>query len=415
MRYLKNILRFQKDLVRNVEEKNEKLLIENVNYHRTSIENLGEVVLPDPNTGDFKLSVMPFENTGEWVSLPHGFKLWEESFNEVLKYIPLQEGANTHYVTIDTKFFTTDEFLRREGVHIDGNFCVDPYFSSSIIQENSSSGGDSPKRSREEIRKLIRQKAQDAKRRQLLNSNPDNSSPKDLKKNLATIFRTSWGGASPNLDKSSWGGASPNLDKSSWGGASPDLDKSSWGGASPNLDKSSWGGASPDLDKSSGGGASPDLGRSSWGGASYESVSILPRYSLVKDENNIYSLIRESNFVAHPDNSHVKMDWVLPYDLVIPISEYVSSTKGGILTVSSEVGCQAWDGDFYGEIMSEGSFEKMEDQLSDDRKVIFEKNKLYFMSSNTPHETLLINKGKRRTFLRITLNHNYQNQVFTKR
>ena len=126
-------------------------------------------------------------------------------------------------------------------------------------------------------------------------------------------------------------------------------------------------------------------------------------------------MIRESNFVAHPDNSHVKMDWVLPYDLVIPISEYVSSTKGGILTVSSEVGCQAWDGDFYGEIMSEGSFEKMEDQLSDDRKVIFEKNKLYFMSSNTPHETLLINKGKRRTFLRITLNHNYQNQVFTKR
>ena len=379
MKYLKNILKFQKDLVRNVEEKNEKLLIENVNYHRTSIENLGEVVLPDPNTGDFKLSVMPFENTDEWVSLPHGFKLWEESFNEVLKYIPLQEGANTHYVTIDTKFFTTDEFLRREGVHIDGNFCVDPYFSSSIIQENSSSGGDSPKRSREEIRKLIRQKAQDAKRRQLLNSNPDNSSPKDLKKNLATIFRTSWGGASPNLDKSSWGGASPNLDKSS------------------------------------GGGDSPDLGRSSWGGASYESVSILPRYSLVKDENNIYSLIRESNFVAHPDNSHVKMDWVLPYDLVIPISEYVSSTKGGILTVSSEVGCQAWDGDFYGEIMSEGSFEKMEDQLSDDRKVIFEKNKLYFMSSNTPHETLLINKGKRRTFLRITLNHNYQNQVFTKR
>ena len=136
---------------------------------------------------------------------------------------------------------------------------------------------------------------------------------------------------------------------------------------------------------------------------------------MVKDENNIYSLIRESNFVAHPDNSHVKMDWVLPYDLVIPISEYVSSTKGGILTVSSEVGCQAWDGDFYGEIMSEGSFEKMEDQLSDDRKVIFEKNKLYFMSSNTPHETLLINKGKRRTFLRITLNHNYRNQVFTKR
>ena len=105
------------------------------------------------------------------------------------------------------------------------------------------------------------------------------------------------------------------------------------------------------------------------------------------------------------------MDWVLPYDIVIPVSEYVSSTKGGILTVSTEVGCQAWTGDFHGEIMSEGSFEKMEDQLTDDRKIVFEKNQLYFMSSNTPHETLLINKGKRRTFLRITLNHNYQNSA----
>jgi hypothetical protein len=60
--------------------------------------------------------------------------------------------------------------------------------------------------------------------------------------------------------------------------------------------------------------------------------------------------------------------------------------------------------------MSEGSFENMTDQLSDDRKIIFEKNQLYFMSSNTPHETLLISKGKRRTFLRITLNHDYQNE-----
>ena len=73
---------------------------------------------------------MPFENNGEWVSLPEGFKIWEDSFNEILKRIPLQEGANTHYVTIDTKFFTTDDFLRREGIHIDGNFCVDPYFTS---------------------------------------------------------------------------------------------------------------------------------------------------------------------------------------------------------------------------------------------------------------------------------------------
>lgn len=342
MKYLKTIFKFKES---NEPQKEETMLIENVNYHRTSVKNLGEVVLPDPKVGDFKLSVMPFENNGSWVSLPDGFKLWEESFNEVLKRIPLQEGANTHYVTIDTKFFTTDEYLRREGVHIDGNFCVDPYFSSDILEKKS------------------------------------------------------WGGASP-APSPSWGGARYEpVSKSSWGGASP---RPSWGGAKYEpVSKSSWGGASP---------------RPSWGGARYEyeyaelESMNNPKYSLVKGENNVYSLVRESQFEAQQDNSHVKMDWVLPYpEVVIPISEYVSNTKGGILTVSTEVGCQAWTGDFYGEVLSEGSFENMENQLTDDRKVVFEKNQLYFMSSNTPHETLLINKGKRRTFMRITLNHNYDN------
>jgi len=338
MKYLKNLLKFKESLLSKPESKSEKMLIENVNYHRTSVKNLGEVILPDPNTGDFKLSVMPFENNGSWVSLPEGFKQWEESFNEVLKYIPLQEGANTHYVTIDTKFFTTDEFLRREGVHMDGNFCVDPYFTSSLNEEMSS-----------------------------------------------------WGGASYD-GNSSWGGASYQEPKSSWGGAEPDV-KSSWGGAEPDV-KSSWGGAEP---------------MPSWGGA--RSNTTTPQYRIVRGEDGVARIVRESKFEEMPDNSHVKMDWVLPYDITIPISEYVSSSKGGILTVSTEVGCQAWSGDFYGEVMSEGSFEKMEDQLTDDRKVIFEKNQLYFMSSNTPHETLLISKGKRRTFLRITLNHNYNNSL----
>ena len=129
MKYLKKRNPFLED-IKTSEENKTKMLIENVNYHRTRVENLGEVILPDPKHGDFKLSVMPFENNGEWVSLPEGFKIWEDSFNEILKRIPLQEGANTHYVTIDTKFFTTDDFLRREGIHIDGNFCVDPYFTS---------------------------------------------------------------------------------------------------------------------------------------------------------------------------------------------------------------------------------------------------------------------------------------------
>jgi len=308
-------------------------LINNVNLHKTFVNEVCNLVLPDPEHGDLKLSVFPFENNSKWVSLPEPFKIWEKSFNEVCKRIPLQEGSNQHYITIDTKFFTNDEFLRREGVHVDGNFCVDPNFKS--INKKSSKG----------------------------------------------LLKESWGGASFNDDepKSSWGGASFNDEepKSSWGGAKP---KSSWGGATfkevEPESKSSWGGAKP---------------KSSWGGASFR-------------ENKVYE--------AMDDNSHVKMDWVLPYKLTIPVGDYISENKGGILTVSTEVGCQAWSGDFVGEILSEGAFTEMESQLSDENKIIFEKNKLYFMSSNTPHETLLITKGKRRTFMRITLNHNYDNSIF---
>ena len=335
MKYLKNSEKFKESL----ETKPVIKLIENVNFHKTHVKQLGEVQLPDPEFGDLKLSVMPFENTGEWVSLPEGFKIWEQSFNDVLKKIPLQEGANKHYITIDTKFFTTDEFLRREGVHIDGNFCVDPKF-----------------------RKINETTIEDV-------LDPDFFDDVD---EYEDEFKASWGGAEP---LPSWGGATYKKTdkdfKSSWGGASP---KPSWGGAEYKTDKhlkSSWGGAT-------------------WGGA---------RFSYT------------DKYEEKADNSHVKMDWVLPYkDIIIPIADYVSESKGGILTVSTEVGCQAWDGEFYGEILGEGAFTEMEDQLTDDRKVIFEKNQLYFMSSNTPHETLLITKGKRRTFLRITLNHNYKNE-----
>lgn len=311
MKYLKRIDKFLE------KGRKEERLIENVNYHKTTIKSLGEVNLPDPEFGDFKLSVMPFENDGEWVSLPEGFKIWEDSFNQVIKNIPLQEGANTHYVTIDTKFFTTDEFLRREGVHIDGNFCVDPNF------------------------------------RKMNETTVEDVLDDDYLSDVEAEFKASWGGAEP---KPSWGGARYE-----------DEDfKASWGGAEP---------------------------RPSWGGAR----------------------AREYQYEAKADNSHVKMDWVLPYkDVVIPIADYVSESKGGILTVSTEVGCQAWGGEFYGEILGEGSFENMKEQLTDDRKVVFEKNQLYFMSSNTPHETLMISKGKRRTFMRITLNHEYRNSAIAR-
>lgn len=45
MRYLKNILKFKESLLQKTETKKEKLLIENVNFHRTNVKNLGEVHL----------------------------------------------------------------------------------------------------------------------------------------------------------------------------------------------------------------------------------------------------------------------------------------------------------------------------------------------------------------------------------
>ena len=319
----KDVKRLTEEIISGLGLPKQIRLVENVTYHKTHVKRLGTVVLPDPQHGDLKLSVMPFENTGKWVSLPEGFKMWEKAFNNVIKRIPLQEGANTHYVTIDTKFFTKDEFLRREGVHIDGNFCVDPNFRS--LNENE--------------------------------------------------FKSSWGGAMP-----SWGGArykEPETDFDQTSEYFQDVNSTGLNSDSDFMGdtKASWGGATP---------------LPTWGG------------------------IRGKRFQVLENNAHVEMDWVLPYDITIPISEYVSDKKGGIITVSTEVGCQAWNGTFIGEVMGEGSYEKMKDQLTEDKKIIFEENGLYFMSSNTPHETLLIEKGKRRTFMRITLNHNYMNEAILK-
>lgn len=216
--------------------------------------------LPNPQYGDMKLNVFPFVHNGKYSKLPEQFKLWEYSFNAVLKHIPLHDGANDHFVTIDSKFFTTDDFLRREGVHIDGNFCVDP-----------------------------------------------------------------------NFNHSTWGG-----DKDGDG---------TWAGLHMN------------------------------------------------------------------ENMEIVSDWASPYDIDIPIGTYVSDNKGGIISISNEIGCQAWEGEFIGEVSDGGDFSNMYKQLSEDKKIVFGKDEVYFMTSNTPHETLMIPKGTRRTFMRISLNHEYPNEI----
>jgi hypothetical protein len=225
--------------------------------HVTRIESLGRIIVANPQYGDMKLSVFPFEHTGRRQYLPEGFKIWEDNFNAMLKHVPLHEGANKHYLTIDSKFFTQDDFLRREGVHIDGNFCADPNFEG-----------------------------------------------------------TTWGGT----------------------------------------------------------------------GTTWSGIGVTPTLEVVKN-------------------------WVSPYPGEIPFGTYVSGDRGGILAVSNEIGCQAWGGVFEGKILDEGACDHLADQLTDVRKIVLDQHELYFMSSNTPHETLMINKGTRRTFMRITLNHEYPNAL----
>lgn len=224
-----------------------------------TIKDLGVLPVSDPKYGDMKLNVFPINHLGRRVLLPNEFKLWETEVNRILQFVPLQPNATQHYVTIDSKFFTVPETLRREGIHADGNFCVDPTFQGAT-----------------------------------------------------------------------------------------------WGGTTTTT---------------------------TWGGAKYhpEFVAVTP--------------------------------WVSPYGVYPPVGTYVSELLGGILCASSYVGCQAWQGEFQGEVASEGCCDHLADQFTEDKKVVMEANRLYFMTSNTPHETLLIPKGVRRTFIRLTLDHRYENKA----
>lgn len=221
---------------------------------------MGSLHLPDPEAGDMKLNVFPIYHKRNWMELPQNFKNYEYALNTILNQIPVQDDAREHYVTIDSKFFTTQDFLRREGVHVDGNFCADPDFK-----------------------------------------------------------KTTWGGT-----------------QTTWGGTR----------ISPKL--------------------------------------------------------------------KIETNWVSEHKVKIPIGTYISDNLGGIITVSNEVGCRAWDGQFKGLVGNEGDFSSMEEQLTIDKEYILGKDQIWAMSSNTPHETLLIDQGKRRTFMRITLDHKYENaQLFS--
>lgn len=217
------------------------------------IKQLGTMKVVDPDYGDLKLTVMPFIHS-KGIELPTAFRIWQQQVTDLLELIPIQLQAQQHYITIDSKYFTEDDYLRREGLHIDGNFCYDPNFSYAT-----------------------------------------------------------------------------------------------WGGTT-------------------------------WAGTCIEDGEVITKFKS-------------------------------PFDIKIPLGAYVSESKGGLITVSSFGGCEGYAGIMPSHVGNEGAYS--DEHIKHLEPVLFEANEINFMSSNTPHRTLMIPQGTRRTLLRITLDCNYDNSALT--
>ena len=90
----------------------------------------------------------------------------------------------------------------------------------------------------------------------------------------------------------------------------------------------------------------------------------------------------------------------------------MAEDKGGLFVVSTNIGTRFWDGEVPDDVRDSGSMEHLRHtELCMSKSRLIPKNELVFMTSNTPHETLKIPKGTRRTFMRLTLNHNYDNKA----
>lgn len=261
---------------------------------------MSSINMPDPDYGDFNLQMFPFNNS-ENVTLPIQFSIWQEVFDKIRKMIPLTDGDNTHFVTISSKFFGQPGTLRREGLHLDGNFCGDPTFSYATW------GGTT----------------------------------------------TTWGGVT--TEKETWGGVVPT--RETWGGIVPIQQKETWGGTT-----TTWAGASVDFDG--------------------------------------------EGWVA-------KKAWVDPFDTVVPIGKYVSDELGGIFLLSSLPGCELFTGEFTGiDVGNAGDLESQRELIEQQATSFIQgKDECWFISSNTPHESLEIDSGLRRSFIRVSLNCKYPNKL----
>lgn len=231
---------------------------------KAKIKKLGELHLKHNLVGNHTLNLFPDR------LLPSGFEMFQPVVDKIFSHIPWDNNSsNDHFVTIDSKYFAEASALRREGLHIDGNFCADPEFQ------------------------------------------------------LTGSGRNTWGGTEIIV---------------------------------------------------------------TWGRTRFEVI-----------ENGNYSIHTPfiNEFGAKPE-----------------VGIYVSEELGGIFCVSDLAGCEAFEGDFDIEVQSEGNVEHERKEIEKNgNKILFQAHQLYFMTSNTPHESLIIPAGNRRTLIRVTLAHDYPNKL----
>ena len=223
-------------------------LTEKIYELRPRLVDLGPFSVPDPRFGDLSLQLHPLQRR-----LPVEFSLWQPCVDAIALQPHFSGIRRWGFVTISSKFFSMASALRREGIHIDGNFCADPEFSQAT-----------------------------------------------------------------------------------------------WGGTT-----------------------------TTWGGVSTE------------------------------DGVNITTPWACPYGSTPPLGQYVSSALGGVFVAASYAGCEVWPNAVDCRIGDAGDLQHMEGQLGE--SVLLEANRLYFMTSDTPHQSLIVPKGTRRTLLRITLPHDYPN------
>jgi hypothetical protein len=122
-----------------------------------------------------------------------------------------------------------------------------------------------------------------------------------------------------------------------------------------------------------------------------------------------WSGIRAVKNVECSDNSHVEIGFSIPYDIgIIPIGKYVSNDLGATIVATSYEGCHAWPGQYRGSVGEGGDFSNMADQLGE--PIMIPANQVVAMTSNTPHQSLVTPAGVRRTLIRITMPHNWDNR-----